>query len=185
MYKLVKRTYENETKTNEEIISKSKFRIDLVDTMIKEGINLIQNNFIIDKEENKKDLSRYFFGNDKNNYVELEIIEFYDRDYFINILLENVNKEYENFKEKVINEEQEDYCDEMALFYSFRKYCQFIQYNEKTIDNDTLEYITKNIEVFINTFKEIYWNSDLGNSYCDIKSIIIESIEKMIESEVE
>ena len=41
-----------------------------------------------------------------------------------------IDKLYQDFKEKVICEEQEDYCDEMALMYSFKKYLQYIQNEE-------------------------------------------------------
>ena len=45
-----------------------------------------------------------------------------NRTKLIEKIYDEIDKLYQNFKEKVICEEQEDYCDEMALMYSFKKY---------------------------------------------------------------
>ena len=94
-----------------------------------------------------------------------------------------IDKLYQGFKEKVICEEQEDYCDEMALMYSFRKYLQYIRNEERDFSNEQLEFIVKNIHLFTDTFMEMFWNSDLGNSYYDIKSLIEESIAEIKENQ--
>ena len=94
-----------------------------------------------------------------------------------------IDKLYQDFKEKVISEEQEDYCDEMALMYSFKKYLRYIQSEEKDFDDEQLKFIVKNIYLFTDTFMEMFWNSDLGNSYYDIKSLIAESIEEIKENQ--
>ena len=94
-----------------------------------------------------------------------------------------IDKLYQDFKEKVICEEQEDYCDEMALMYSFKKYLQYIHNEERDFSNEQLEFIVKNIDLFTDTFMEMFWNSDLGNSYYDIKSIIEESITEIKENQ--
>ena len=94
-----------------------------------------------------------------------------------------IDKLYQGFKEKVIYEEQEDYCDEMALMYSFRKYLQYIRNEERDFSNEQLEFIVKNICLFTDTFMEMFWNSDLGNSYYDIKSLIEESIAEIKENQ--
>ena len=90
---------------------------------------------------------------------------------------------YKDFKEKVMYAEQEDFCEEMALFYNFKKYLQYIQNEEKDFNNKQLEFIVKNIDLFTDTFMEMFWNSDLGNSYYDIKSLIEESITEIKENQ--
>lgn len=94
-----------------------------------------------------------------------------------------IDKLYQDFKEKVIYEEQEDYCNEMALMYNFKKYLQYIHNEERDFSNEQLEFIVKNIHLFTDTFMEMFWNSDLGNSYYDIKSIIEESITEIKENQ--
>ena len=71
----------------------------------------------------------------------------------------------------------------MALFYDFKKYLQYIQNEEKDFNNKQLEFIVKNIDLFTDTFMEMFWNSDLGNSYYDIKSLIEESITEIKENQ--
>ena len=44
-------------------------------------------------------------------------------------------------------------------------------------------YLLKNIHLFTDTFMEMFWNSDLGNSYYDIKSLIEESITEIKENQ--
>ena len=86
MYQLVIRYYgelcdkefkDNEEVYDEEILAVNENRIDLVNEMTKKGIEYIQNGYVIDTEENHKDLARYFLGKQENwnNYVEIEIIE--------------------------------------------------------------------------------------------------------------
>lgn len=101
-------------------------------------------------------------------------------------LIENIRNKiqnaFEDYKERVINGE-EDYCDEMALMYSFRKYLQYIQTetNELSLTDDELKVFVDNIERFIDDFLDIYWNSDLGNSYYDIKKVLDELLEEYKE----
>lgn len=71
----------------------------------------------------------------------------------------------------------------MALMYSFRKYLQYIHNEERDFSNEQLEFIVKNIHLFTDTFMEMFWNSDLGNSYQDIKSLIEESIAEIKENQ--
>lgn len=94
-----------------------------------------------------------------------------------------VQNAFEDYKEKVVCYEQEDYCDEMALMYSFRKYLQYIQTetNELSLTDDELKVFVDNIERFIDDFLDIYWNSDLGNSYYDIKKVLDELLEEYKE----
>ena len=101
----------------------------------------------------------------------------------INNIYAVVNKQFNEYKEKVVVEDMEDYCEEMALMYDFKKYLQYIETEEKDFTNAELQQITDNdLDIFINTFMEIFWNSDLGNSYTDIKSIMKESIREILQN---
>lgn len=101
----------------------------------------------------------------------------------INNIYAVVNKQFNEYKEKVVVEDMEDYCEEMALMYDFKKYLQYIETEEKDFTNAELQQITDNdLDIFINTFMEIFWNSDLGNSYTDIKSIMKESIKEILQN---
>ena len=103
-----------------------------------------------------------------------------ERKELINKIYEVVNKQFNEYKEKVVVNDMEDYCEEMALMYNLKKYLQYIETEEKDFTNAELQkIIDNNIDVFINTFMEIFWNSDLGNSYIDIKSIMEESIKEI------
>ena len=57
-----------------------------------------------------------------NKYIINKEEIFMNRTKLIEKIYDEIDKLYQNFKEKVICEEQEDYCDEMALMYSFKKY---------------------------------------------------------------
>ena len=101
----------------------------------------------------------------------------------INNIYAVVNKQFNEYKEKVVVEDMEDYCEEMALMYDFKKYLQYIETEEKDFTNAELQQITDNdLDISINTFMEIFWNSDLGNSYTDIKSIMKESIKEILQN---
>ena len=101
----------------------------------------------------------------------------------INNIYAVVNKQFNEYKEKVVVEDMEDYCEEMALMYNFKKYLQYIETEEKDFSNTELQQIIDNdLDIFINTFMEIFWNSDLGNSYTDIKSIMKESIKEILQN---
>lgn len=101
----------------------------------------------------------------------------------INNIYVVVNKQFNEYKEKVVVEDMEDYCEEMALMYDFKKYLQYIETEEKDFTNAELQQIIdNNLDIFINTFMEIFWNSDLGNSYTDIKSIMKESIKEILQN---
>ena len=106
-----------------------------------------------------------------------------ERKELISKIYEVVNKQFNEYKEKVIVDDMEDYCEEMALMYDFKKYLQYIETEEKDFTNAELQQITDNdLDIFINTFMEIFWNSDLGNSYTDIKSIMKESIKEILQN---
>lgn len=106
-----------------------------------------------------------------------------ERKELINKIYEVVNKQFNEYKEKVVVEDMEDYCEEMALMYDFKKYLQYIETKEKDFSNTELQQIIDNdLDIFINTFIEIFWNSDLGNSYTDIKSIMKESIKEILQN---
>lgn len=106
-----------------------------------------------------------------------------ERKELISKIYKVVNKQFNEYKEKVIVEDMEDYCEEMALMYDFKKYLQYIETEEKDFTNAELQQITDNdLDIFINTFMEIFWNSDLGNSYTDIKSIMKESIKEILQN---
>lgn len=106
-----------------------------------------------------------------------------ERKELISKIYKVVNKQFNEYKEKVIVEDMEDYCEEMALMYDFKKYLQYIGTEEKDFTNAELQQITDNdLDIFINTFMEIFWNSDLGNSYTDIKSIMKESIKEILQN---
>lgn len=101
----------------------------------------------------------------------------------INNIYAVVNKQFNEYKEKVVVEDMEDYCEEMALMYDFKKYLQYIETEEKDFTNAELQQIIDNdLDIFINTFMGIFWNSDLGNSYTDIKSIMKESIKEILQN---
>ena len=106
-----------------------------------------------------------------------------ERKELISKIYEVVNKQFNEYKEKVIVDDMEDYCEEMALMYDFKKYLQYIETEEKDFTNAELQQITDNdLDIFINTFMEIFWNSDLGNSYTDIKLIMKESIKEILQN---
>lgn len=106
-----------------------------------------------------------------------------ERKELISKIYKVVNKKFNEYKEKVIVEDMEDYCEEMALMYDFKKYLQYIETEEEDFTNAELQQITDNdLDIFINTFMEIFWNSDLGNSYTDIKSIMKESIKEILQN---
>ena len=106
-----------------------------------------------------------------------------ERKELISKIYKVVNKQFNEYKEKVIVEDMEDYCEEMALMYNFKKYLQYIETEEKDFTNAELQQIIDNgLDIFINTFMEIFWNSDLGNSYTDIKSIMKESIREILQN---
>ena len=106
-----------------------------------------------------------------------------ERKELISKIYKVVNKQFNEYKEKVIVDNMEDYCEEMALMYDFKKYLQYIETEEKDFTNAELQQITDNdLDIFINTFMEIFWNSDLGNSYTDIKSIMKESIKEILQN---
>ena len=106
-----------------------------------------------------------------------------ERKELISKIYKVVNKQFNEYKEKVIVDNMEDYCEEMALMYDFKKYLQYIETEEKDFTNAELQQITDNdLDIFINTFMEIFWNSDLGNSYTDIKSIMKESIREILQN---
>lgn len=106
-----------------------------------------------------------------------------ERKELISKIYKVVNKQFNEYKEKVIVKDMEDYCEEMALMYDFKKYLQYIETEEKDFTNAELQQITDNdLDIFINTFMDIFWNSDLGNSYTDIKSIMKESIKEILQN---
>ena len=106
-----------------------------------------------------------------------------ERKELISKIYKVVNKQFNEYKEKVIVDNMEDYCEEMALMYDFKKYLQYIETEETDFTNAELQQITDNdLDIFINTFMEIFWNSDLGNSYTDIKLIMKESIKEILQN---
>lgn len=106
-----------------------------------------------------------------------------ERKELISKIYKVVNKQFNEYKEKVVVEDMEDYCEEMALMYDFKKYLQCIETEEKDFSNTELQQIIDNdLDIFINTFMEMFWNSDLGNSYTDIKSIMKESIKEILQN---
>lgn len=106
-----------------------------------------------------------------------------ERKELISKIYKVVNKQFNEYKEKVIVDDMEDYCEEMALMYDFKKYLQYIETVEKDFTNAELQQIIDNdLDIFMNTFMEIFWNSDLGNSYTDIKSIMKESIKEILQN---
>lgn len=103
-----------------------------------------------------------------------------ERKELISKVYEVVNKQFNEYKEKVVVDDMEDYCEEMALMYNLRKYLQYIEIEDRDFSNEELEYIIRQgLDLFIDTFMEIFWNSDLGNNYADIKAIMKESIEEI------
>lgn len=103
-----------------------------------------------------------------------------ERKELISKIYEVVNKQFNEYKEKVVVDDMEDYCEEMALMYNLRKYLQYIEIEDRDFSNEELEYIIRQgLDLFIDTFMEIFWNSDLGNNYADIKAIMKESIEEI------
>lgn len=68
----------------------------------------------------------------------------------------------------------------MALMYNFRNYCQYIQDKdtELSLTDEELKILVDNIDRFIDDFLDIFWNSDLGNSYYDIKNVLDELLEE-------
>lgn len=106
-----------------------------------------------------------------------------ERKKLINKIYVIVDKKFNEFKTRVVDYAMDDYCEEMALMYNFRKYLLYIETEEKYFSNTELQQIIDNdLDVFINTFMEMFWNSDLGNSYTDIKSIMKESIKEILQN---
>ena len=74
-----------------------------------------------------------------------------------------IDKLYQGFKEKVICEEQEDYCDEMALMYSFRKYLQYIRNEERDFSNE-VENQESNVHIHYDSFESsVFYDSWYNN----------------------
>ena len=67
--------------------------------------------------------------------------------------------------------------------YNFRNYCQYIQDKdtELSLTDEELKILVDNIDRFIDDFLDIFWNSDLGNSYYDIKNVLDELLEEYKE----
>lgn len=96
---------------------------------------------------------------------------------------EVVNKKFDEFKTKLIDYCIDDYCEEMALMYNFKKYLQYIEEENRDFSNTELKYvIEQGLDLFIDTFMEMFWNSDLGNSYADIKTLMEESIKEIFNN---
>lgn len=103
-----------------------------------------------------------------------------ERKEMLKLIEERVKNAFDNFTYFVVNQQELDYCEEMALMYDFKKYIQYIADNEEEITNKDLEIILKNTDngrTFIDEFLDIFYNSDLGNSYYDIKAIIKEIVD--------
>lgn len=106
-----------------------------------------------------------------------------ERKELISKIYEVVNKQFNEYKEKVVVDDMEDYCEEMALMYNFRKYLQYIEVEDRDFSNEELRYIIKQgLDLFIDTFMEMFWNSDLGNNYADIRTLIEESIKEIFNN---
>lgn len=101
-----------------------------------------------------------------------------ERKDLISKIYEVVDKSFNEFKNQIIK--NDSYCEEMALMYNFKKYLQYIGEDNKDFSDRELEYIIKiGLDNFMDIFMEIFWNSDFGNSYMDIKAIIKESIKEL------
>ena len=98
---------------------------------------------------------------------------------------EKINKKYHDFKEKFLNG-HESYCEEMALMRCFSNFLDYIEEDYEGSQNIDFYILKENIERFVDDFLDIFWNSDLGNSYEDIQKILNELINEYhnIESEV-
>ena len=102
-----------------------------------------------------------------------------NRKEILNDLYNAVESKFEEFKEKVVDNNMEDYCDEMALMYAFRKFIQFLE-NDKMLTDEELQEINKYGSVdFIENFMEVFWGSQLGNSYEDIAKLIRETLKEI------
>lgn len=106
-----------------------------------------------------------------------------DTDTKIIILIKSkIKNKYDIFKERFLGG-FESYCDEMALMYAFTNYLDYITQRDENIDlnlelNIDLNVILDKIDEFVDDFLEIYWNSDLGNSYDDIEKMLQELVRE-------
>ena len=86
-----------------------------------------------------------------------------NRTKLIEKIYDEIDKLYQNFKEKVICEEQEDYCDEMALMYSFKKYLQYIHNEERDFSNE-VENQESNVHIHYDSFESsVFYDSWYNN----------------------
>lgn len=140
MFKLEIRYYgelcDKELQDNKEVFDSdtlgiSKNRTDLLKIMEEKGIDYIQNGYVLDNGENKKDLTRYFFDyiENWNNYIELEIIDIEKIiqekiDNFNNITLTNpiYNDEYvrQDFLKLIKDLEKEYNCEIDSISYEIK-----------------------------------------------------------------
>lgn len=89
----------------------------------------------------------------------------------INQIQEEVHKKYEKTKNKIFETKKENLFCEVSLLQEVEKFLD----NEKNtlmLNIDYLKVIMKNLDCFIDEILSIYYNSDFGNSYKDIKEMI-------------
>ena len=89
----------------------------------------------------------------------------------INQIQEEVHKKYEKTKNKIFETKKENLFCEVSLLQEVEKFLD----NEKNtlmLNIDYLKVIMKNLDCFVDEILSIYYNSDFGNSYKDIKEMI-------------
>lgn len=199
MYKIFKRYYgelcDKEWKEDEEVFDEeeicevkdktelSKKITELIEQAKKEG-------YILDEECRKGDI-RLFFDYQENwlNYFEIyikevDLLNVYASDLYKNTLIDNIieeiNKYYKKLKADFIERQADRLVSELSLIYELKAFLE----NEKTKSQYKLkeiELIYKDTRVFIDEIVEMFYNTELGNSYADLSTMIDEFIKDFTE----
>lgn len=167
--------------------------------------NLLGNPFVVD-EETDTDIIKIFLELEKrneyvirlfngkqenwNSYYEIVIqkcndlenyCEIYERNCVIDTIKKEVNNKYEKLKDTLFETRRENLICEVSLLQEIERFLD----NEKTdisIELADLKIIQKNLDCLVDEIVSIYYNSELGNSYKDIKCMFNEFIEDFKEN---
>lgn len=150
----------------------------VVDTETEVNINKILKTV----EDNKEYIIRLFSEKQENWNCYYEIIikkcneleeysKEYERNYVIDTIKDEVNKKYEIVKNTIFETKRENLFCEISLLQEIENFLE----NEKTdmeLYLEELKIVVKKLDCFVEEILFIYYNSDFGNSYKDIKEMI-------------
>lgn len=189
---------ENYELGEEYIIENVKLLEEKINDLIENATSkVLGNSFVVDNEtevdinkilktvENDKEYIIRLFNEKQENwncYYEIiikkiskleDFYKTYNKIYLdtINQIQEEVHKKYEKTKNKIFETKKENLFCEVSLLQEVEKFLD----NEKNtlmLNIDYLKVIMKNLDCFVDEILSIYYNSDFGNSYKDIKEMI-------------